>query len=84
MPKFSKILVPVPRSRFLLVQCPDCGNEQVVFSHATLTVTCHMCGRVLAKPTGGKARIEGKVIKVLDDYWSQVGRSGETKATQAL
>jgi len=67
MPRFSKILVPKPRSRFILVRCPDCGNEQVVFSHATMTVTCRICGRVLARPTGGKAKIEGVAIKVLDE-----------------
>jgi small subunit ribosomal protein S27e len=49
------------------VRCPDCGNEQVVFSHAALTVTCRICGRVLARPTGGKAKIEGAVIKALDE-----------------
>ena len=79
MPRFSKILVPVPRSRFLLVRCPDCGNEQVVFSHATMVVTCHMCGRVLARPTGGKAEIEGEVVKVLDSYWDEVVRRVEAK-----
>ncbi|MCS7104554.1 MAG: 30S ribosomal protein S27e [Thermofilaceae archaeon] len=66
MPRFSKILSPVPRSRFILVRCPDCGNEQVVFSHSSLTVQCEICGRILAIPTGGKARIEAQVIRVLD------------------
>ena len=63
--KKRKILVPQPKSRFLLVRCPDCGNEQVVFSHASITVTCLMCGRVLARPTGGKAVIEAKIVKEL-------------------
>ena len=61
-----KILIPMPKSRFLLVKCPDCENEQVIFDHATTVVTCHMCGRVLARPTGGKAIVEAKVLKVLD------------------
>ena len=74
MPKFSKVLAPVPKSRFILVRCPDCGNEQVVFSHASLTVECIMCGRVLAKPSGGKARIEGEPVKILDDYWGDSQR----------
>jgi len=67
MPRFSKMLVPKPRSRFLLVRCLDCGNEQVVFSHATLSVTCRICGRVLARPTGGKAKIEGVVVKLVNE-----------------
>jgi len=61
------MLVPKPRSRFLLVRCLDCGNEQVVFSHATLSVTCRICGRVLARPTGGKAKIEGVVVKLVNE-----------------
>jgi len=26
-------LVPKPRSKFLRVKCPECGNEQIIFSH---------------------------------------------------
>lgn len=63
--KRRKILVPQPRSVFIKVRCPDCGNEQIVFSHSTLEVKCSSCGRVLAKPTGGKAEILGEIIEVL-------------------
>jgi len=73
MPKFSKLISPTPRSRFLMVRCPDCGNEQVVFSHATTTVECAVCGRTLARPSGGKARIDGEVLGVLDSYWGDEG-----------
>jgi len=66
MPKFSKILIPTPRSNFLLVRCPDCGNEQVVFSHASTRVACMICGRELARPTGGKAIINAQILMVLD------------------
>lgn len=68
MPKFSKILKPVPRSRFILVRCPDCGNEQVLFSHSSTPVFCRVCGRGLAKPTGGKAIIEAQPVRVLDKF----------------
>ncbi len=60
-----KILVPAPKSRFVLVRCPDCGNEQIVFDHPSMEVKCLLCGRVLAKPTGGKARIEAEILQVL-------------------
>jgi len=63
--KKRKILVPTPKSRFVLVRCPDCGNEQVVFDHASMEVKCLLCGRVLTKPTGGKARIEAEILQVL-------------------
>jgi len=65
MVKKYKILVPEPKSRFVRVQCPDCGNEQIIFDHATFTVRCLVCGRILAEPTGGKAKIYGKIIKIL-------------------
>lgn len=60
-----KILIPQPRSRFLLVICSNCGNTQVVFSHATFPVRCQSCGYQLVKPTGGKAEILGKVERVM-------------------
>ncbi len=63
--KRRKIPVPQPRSRFLLVSCPKCGHRQVVFSHATFPVRCLSCGELLVKPTGGKARILGKIERVL-------------------
>ena len=59
-------LIPRPRSRFLRVKCPDCGNEQVVFSHATITIHCNICGATLAEPSGGKAVVQGDVDAVLE------------------
>jgi small subunit ribosomal protein S27e len=65
-PKFSKVLIPQPRSKFIKVRCPDCGNEQVIFSHVSMVVRCLVCGRVLAQPTGGKARLAAHIVKILD------------------
>lgn len=59
-------LIPRPRSRFLRVKCPDCGNEQIVFSHATITIHCNICGATLAEPSGGKAIIKGDIDAVLE------------------
>jgi len=59
-------LLPRPRSKFVRVKCPDCGNEQVVFSHATNVVKCNICGSVLLEPTGGKATIKGEVVATLE------------------
>ena len=61
----KKQLIPQPRSKFLLVVCPNCGHRQVVFSHATFPVRCLSCGALLVKPTGGKAKILGKIEQVL-------------------
>ena len=65
-PRLGKVLIPQPRSRFVKIRCPDCGNEQVTFSHAAMVVRCLVCGRVLAQPTGGKARLAGHVVKALE------------------
>ncbi|MEM1519557.1 MAG: 30S ribosomal protein S27e [Pyrobaculum sp.] len=64
--KYSRVLIPQSRSVFIKIRCPECGNEQVVFSHASIVVRCLVCGRVLAQPTGGKARLAGHVIKILE------------------
>jgi len=63
--KKRKILIPQPKSRFILVKCPDCENEQIIFDHATIKVKCNVCGKVLAQPSGGKAIIYAKILKVL-------------------
>ncbi|MCW7070841.1 MAG: 30S ribosomal protein S27e [Methanophagales archaeon] len=54
------------RSKFLVVKCSDCENEQVVFDHASTLVKCNVCGRTLVEPRGGKAETTGRVIKVLE------------------
>lgn len=63
--KKKRILIPEPRSRFLVIRCPNCGNEQVVFSHATFPIRCIICGTQLVTPTGGRAKLNGQVIRVL-------------------
>ena len=64
--KKRKILIPQPKSKFILIQCPDCENRQIIFDHASTLVRCLVCGRVLARPTGGKAIIEAKILQILE------------------
>jgi small subunit ribosomal protein S27e len=59
-------LIPRPRSSFLRVKCSGCGNEQIVFSHATNLVRCNVCGAVIAEPRGGKALIRGEIVAALE------------------
>lgn len=59
-------LIPKPKSHFLRVKCPDCGNEQIVFSHTSNPIHCKVCGALLAEPTGGRAKIKGDVIGTID------------------
>jgi len=63
--KKRKILIPEPKSRFVRVKCPNCGNEQVVFDHATFPARCLVCGTLLVRPTGGKAESHGEIVKIL-------------------
>ena len=59
----KKVLIPQPKSYYLLIQCPNCGNEQITFSHSSLKVKCLVCDNILVEPKGGKAKILGKIIK---------------------
>jgi len=56
MPKGD--IVRQPNSRFLRVKCLDCENEQIIFGNATTEVKCLKCEKILAKPSGGKAKLE--------------------------
>lgn len=55
-----------PRPGFVKVKCPDCQNEQPVFSKANLAPSCSICGATLATPTGGKASLRGEVLGELE------------------
>ncbi len=54
------------RSKFLMVKCPDCENEQLIFEKATSVVECTVCGRVLAEPTGGKAVLKADIVATFE------------------
>lgn len=51
---------------FYTVKCPDCENEQNVFGKAASEVACAVCGHILARPTGGKAAIEGEIVETVE------------------
>ena len=59
--KKNHIPVPKPSSKFHKVECKECGETQVVFSHSSTPVTCNSCGNIIAKPTGAIAKIHGKI-----------------------
>jgi small subunit ribosomal protein S27e len=59
-------VIPKPRSKFYRIKCPDCGNEQFVFSHATTAVHCNVCRAILAEPSGGKTKVKGEITAVLE------------------
>ncbi|MBT3416961.1 30S ribosomal protein S27e [Candidatus Woesearchaeota archaeon] len=53
-----------PKSKFIKVRC-KCKNEQIIFEKASSEVKCLVCGEILAKPTGGKAKITTSVLETL-------------------
>jgi small subunit ribosomal protein S27e len=57
--------IPKVKSEFLLVKCPDCGEERILFSNSSKDIGCRGCGRKLAESRGGKAVIVATPVKKL-------------------
>lgn len=55
-----------PCSKFIKVRCPKCKNEQIVFGKINSHVSCLVCGKKIAEPTGGKSKIKARVLEVLE------------------
>jgi small subunit ribosomal protein S27e len=62
----NNIMVPKPQSNFLSIQCLNCGEKRVIFTYTTMDIECKACGQLIAKKTGAKANILGKVLSILD------------------
>jgi small subunit ribosomal protein S27e len=60
-----KPIVPMPKSRFLQIQCKKCKNKQTIFSRAASKIKCLKCGEILAESTGGEVRIKARILRVL-------------------
>lgn len=56
----------MPSSRFIKVHCPSCKNEQVLFGKAASDVSCLVCGKLIAKSTGGKTAVRARITEVLE------------------
>ena len=59
--KKEHIEIPEPKSKFFKIECKECGENQVVYSHVSTEITCNSCGNTLAQPTGALAKIHGKI-----------------------
>ena len=60
------VKVREPTSKFIKIRCPKCKNEQIIFGNTSSIVTCLVCSKELAYPTGGKSRISARVLEVLE------------------
>jgi len=54
-----------PKSKFIKVRCSKCKNEQIIFEKAATEVKCLVCDEVLARPTGGKAKLNTNVLEII-------------------
>jgi small subunit ribosomal protein S27e len=59
-------MVPKPGSKFISVQCTQCGEKRIIFSHSTTDISCKSCGEPISRKTGSKASILAKVVEVFD------------------
>lgn len=59
--KKDHVEIPRPSSRFQKINCNECGEIQIIYSHATSMVTCNSCGNAITEATGSKAKINGKI-----------------------
>jgi ribosomal protein S27E len=62
----NTIMVPKPGSRFISVQCTQCGEKRIIFSHSTRDIHCKSCGEIMAKKTGSKANVVAKILDTFD------------------
>ena len=53
-------------SKFVKIRCPKCKNEQILFGKSASKVSCLLCQKMLAEPTGGKARVKARILEVLE------------------
>jgi small subunit ribosomal protein S27e len=53
-------------SKFIRVRCNQCKNEQVIFGKTATKVECVVCNSDLANSAGGKAKINARVLEVLE------------------
>lgn len=55
-----------PSSKFIKVRCSKCKNEQIIFGKVSSQVNCLVCGKKVAEPTGGKAKVKARILEVLE------------------
>jgi small subunit ribosomal protein S27e len=62
----ENILIPKPNSAFLNIECSNCQEKNIIYSHTTSNIYCKSCKELLAERSGGKAKINGNLLNSLD------------------
>jgi len=60
------IEIPKTKSFFLKVKCPQCSNEQTIFSNPSTKVKCLACESIIIEPMSGRGSLKGKLLKKLE------------------
>ncbi|KAI5179549.1 small subunit ribosomal protein S27e [Nematocida sp. AWRm80] len=64
-----KRLIPNPNSYYIEVKCASCEKRTIIYSHSQTVIACKSCSTILAKPSGGKARLtSGCRFKIKPSY----------------
>lgn len=66
MAEAAEGVVAPKNARFVKVACPDCSHKQILFARASTAVSCATCGKTLAEPQGGRARLHGEILDELE------------------
>ena len=59
-------MIQETKSKFIKVRCAECKNEQIIYSNVSTPVTCLVCKKELASPTGGKTKLAGRILEVIE------------------
>ncbi len=62
----NNILIPKPKSKYLSVECNQCNQKMIIYSHTTVDISCKSCNEIIAEHRGGTAKILGKVLSTMD------------------
>ena len=54
-------LIPTPNGHFLALRCQHCKARCIAYSHSQTERRCNVCGIVILKPAGGKAKVMERV-----------------------
>ena len=59
-------MIKETKSRFIKVRCDKCKNEQNIFEKASTKINCLVCNEIIAEPTGGKTKVNARVLELLE------------------
>lgn len=61
--KREHILIPKPNSTFLSIECENCNEKKIAYSHSNSDIICDKCNSILLEKTGAKAKIHCRIVE---------------------